>query len=171
MFKRREFLKSAAAALGAISAWFLVSVSASAKTPDVPPELDMETAIYRWSKKSEYSTKRLTGYGAFYGGSRDLGAIQDYVTDYYAEYKRFPRGWHVVTRYFRGMVPVGTREFNVCFSPAWGENGEPVEFFDTNVHIGLGIEDAILDGSLFLEQHAWNGASESNALGLGGEQL
>jgi len=86
MFKRREFLKSAAAALGAVSAWLLVPVSSSAKTSDVPPELDLKTAIYRWSKKSEYSTKRLTGYGAFYGGSRDLGAIRDYVTDYHAKH-------------------------------------------------------------------------------------
>jgi len=45
------------------------------------------------------------------------------------------------------MDPVGTREFNVCFASAWGDDGEPVDFFDTNVHIGLGIEDSILDGS------------------------
>jgi hypothetical protein len=154
MFKRREFLKSAAAALGAIPAWLLVPVSSSAKIADVPPELDLETAIYRWSKKSEYSTKRLTGYGAFYGGSRDLGSIRDYVTDYYAKHLRFPRGWHVVTRYFRCTDPVGTRKFNVCFAPAWGEDCEPVDFFDTNVHIGIAIEDSILDGSFLPGQRA-----------------
>ena len=157
MFKRREFLKSAAAALGAVSAWLLVPVSSSAKTPDVPPELDLETAIYRWSKKSEYSTKRLTGYGAFYGGIRDLGAVRDYVSDYHAKHHKFPRGWHVVTRYFRGMDPVGTRKFYACFAPAWGDDGEPVDFFDTNVHIGLAIEDSILDGSFLPRRHSSRG--------------
>jgi len=148
MFNRREFLKSVVAALGAASTWVLVPGSLSAKTPDMPPELDLETAIYRWPKNSEYSTKRLTGYGAFYGGSSDLGAIKDYVTEHHATHNRFPRGWHVVTRYFRGMDPVGIRKFNVCFAPNWGEYGEPLDFFHTNVHVGLGIEGSILDGSI-----------------------
>jgi|APSaa5957512535_1039671.scaffolds.fasta_scaffold396207_2 hypothetical protein len=79
-------------------------------------KLDLKTATHRWSKKSEYSTKRLTGYGAIYGGSRDLAAIIDYVTDYHAEHHVFPKGLHVVTRYFRGMDAVGTREFDVYFA-------------------------------------------------------
>jgi hypothetical protein len=151
VFKRRDFLKSTAVALGAVSAWFLTPITSRAQASDVPRELDLETVIYHWSEKSEYSTKRLTGYGAFYGGSRDLGAIKDYVTEYHAKHQRLPRGWHVVTRYFRGMNPVGIREFNVCFAPAWGENGEPVDFIDTNVQIGLAIEDSILNRRLATE--------------------
>ena len=84
-------------------------------------KLELETAIYRWSKESEYSTKRLTGYGAFFGGSRDLAAIIDYVTDYQSKHQAFPKGLHVVTRYFRGMDAVGTREFDVYFAQTIGE--------------------------------------------------
>ena len=76
-----------------------------------------------------------------------IAAIIEYVKDYHAKKHRLHRGWHVVTRYFRGMNLVGTREFNVCFAPGWGEDGEPANFFDTNVYIGLAIEDSILDGS------------------------
>jgi hypothetical protein len=148
MFKRREFLQSAAAAMGVVSAVLLAPVTLIAKTSDVPPTLDLGTAINRWSNKSEYSTKRLTDYGGFLGGSRDLGAIEGYVTEYHAKHMRFPRGWHVLA----DKSPVGGREFNVCFAPAWGDDGEPVDFFDTNVQIGLAIEDAILDGSFPLGQ-------------------
>ena len=88
----------------------------TSKPEDQHRKPDLETAIYGWSVKSEYSTKRLTGYGAFYGGSRDLAAIIDYVTDYHAEHHVFPKGLHVVTRYFRGMDAVGTREFDVYFA-------------------------------------------------------
>lgn len=169
MFNRREFLKSVAAALGGVSAYFLFPVLARATTEDVPPDLDLETAIYRWSEKSEYSTKRLTGYGAFYGGSRDLGAIKDYVTEYHAAHNEFPRGWHIVTRYFRGMTPVGTKKFNVCFAPDWGANGEPVDFFDTNVHVGLRIEDAILDGSM-VSEHSFDSSVSSATSHFHGER-
>lgn len=147
MFRRREFLKSAADALGAVFAPLSLPVSSRAKALNMPPGLNLETAIYRWSEKSEYSTKRLTGYGAFYGGSRDLGAIRDYVTDYQAKHQTFPCGWHVVTRYFRGMDPIQTKKFNVCFPPAWGRDGKPVDFFDPNAPVGNAIKDPIPDGS------------------------
>ncbi len=154
MFKRREFLQSAAAAMGVVSAVLLAPVTSSAKTSDVPPTLDLGTAINRWSNKSEYSTKRLTDYGGFLGGSRDLGAIEGYVTEHHAKHKRFPRGWHVLTRDVGDTSPLVSREFNVCFAPAWGEDGEPLDFFDTNVHIGLAVEDSILDGSFLPGQRA-----------------
>ncbi len=146
MLKRREFLKSTVAALSVVSAWLSSPVASIAKTRDMPPELDRKTLINRWSTKSEYQTKRLTGYGALYGGSRDLGAIIDFVTDYHVEHHRFPRGWHIVTRYFRGMNPVGTRRFNVCFPSAWGDDGEPVDFFDANGHARLALMESILNG-------------------------
>lgn len=150
MFKRRAFLKSAAAALGAISAWFLVPVSSSAKTPDVPPALDLETAICRWSKKSEYPTKRLerlsfaTFFRAHYGGAADLRAIQAYVAVYYADNGQFPKGRHVVNCDCCGQSSKVIRKLDVCFPAAWGSSGEPVDFRDPIEWPGLTLEE-ILD--------------------------
>jgi hypothetical protein len=48
----------------------------------------------------------------------------------------------------------GTREFNVCFALAWGEDGERINFFDTSVQIGLAIENSILNGSFLPGQRA-----------------
>ena len=67
MFKRRDFLKCAGAALSAVTFQLLVPGKAEAWAPEARSHLDLNTAIRQWSKKSEYSTKRLTGYGAFYG--------------------------------------------------------------------------------------------------------
>jgi len=149
MFKKREFLKSAAAAPGAVSAWVLAPVSASSKTPDVPSELDLETAIYRWSKKSEYSNKRLTNltfatfYRVKYAGSRDLGAIRKYVTDYHDMHQKLPRGCHVVTHYFDSQNPFASQEFDVYFALTWGDDGEPLDFLDARAHPGLTLEEVI----------------------------
>lgn len=158
MLKRREFLKSVVAGLSAISTWLLVPVSSSAKTLGVPPKLDLETAIYRWSVKSEYPSKRLqrlsfaTFFRAHYGGAADLRAIKAYVADYHANNGQFPKGRHDLSCDFCGQNSNALRKLDVCFPLAWGNSGEPVDFRDPIEHPGLTLEEILDRDALTVKQ-------------------
>ncbi len=94
-----------------------------------------------WADQAEFTSKYYTGYGAFYGTSRDLGGIYQYITEHTESNQDVPRGWHVVDRNYHDD---DDRRFSVRFAKNLTDEASEKTIDRRWLHIRLAMKDWIL---------------------------
>jgi hypothetical protein len=144
MFTRRFVIKAqfgtTIAALGAIVLPLCNPTAPSKKTHRKTISTD-EKFIRWWADQAEFTSKYYTGYGAFYGTSRDLGGIYRYITEHIESFQDVPRGWHVIDRNYHED---DHRRFNVQFAKNLPHEATDDAIDRWRLHIHLAMEDWIL---------------------------